>query len=128
MVIVLFSDFRPKETDFLTQLVSCYNASFIYHDFQNKILYIGPADWELDEDITCPSDEEFSDYVNENNSCKMSVDNYLVFRQKWVQLKQNASNFALIYRDDSDWIECKGFNTQKEMEAFVKDPQPEVIH
>lgn len=118
---VLFSDFRSKEKDFLTQVVSCYNASFIYHDFQNNMLYIGRADWELDEEIACPPDEEFPTYVNETNSCKMSVENYLEFRQKWVQLKQDLPSFALLYRDDNDWVDCKGFDTQQEMELFINN-------
>lgn len=117
---VLFGDFRPKETDFLTQVVSCYNASFIYHDFKNNMLYIGRADWELDEEINCPTDEEFPSYVNQSNSCKMSVENYLEFRTKWVQLKQELPSFALIYRDKQDWVACKGFETQEAMELFVK--------
>ncbi len=120
LFFVLFSDFRSKEIDFLTKIVSCYNASFIYHDFKNNILYIGRADWELDEEINCPTDEEFPNYVNESNSCKMSVDNYLEFRIKWVQLKQELLPFALIYRDNQNWINCKGFETQEAMELFVK--------
>lgn len=125
---VLFSDFRPKEEEFLSQVVSCYNASFIYHDFENKLLYIGRADWELDEEVKCPADEEFSAYVNETNSCKMSVDNYLEFRKKWVKLKKALPTFAIIYRDDNDWVDCKGFDTQEEMELFVKNYQPQAIY
>ena len=121
---VLFGDFRPRETDFLTQVVSCYNASFIYHDFKNKMLYIGRADWELDEDIHCPDDEEFPNYVNDTNSCKMNVDNYLEFRKLWVTLKQELPPFAIIYRDDNDWVSCKGFDSKEEMELFVKEHTP----
>ena len=125
---VLVSDFRAQEKNFLNQELSCYNVSFIYHDFKNKILYIGRADWELDEEIMCPSNEEFSDYINEENSCKMSVDNYLEFRDKWIQLKKDLPPFTLIYRDNLDWISCKGFDTQEEMEVFVKNYKDEVVH
>lgn len=121
-------DFRRSEIDFLTQIVSCYNAHFIYHDFQNKLLYMGFGDWLIDSEIDGPSDEEFPTYVNETNSCKMSVDNYLEFRQKWVELKKALPAFAIIYRDDNNWVDCKGFDTKEEMELFVKNYQPQVMH
>ena len=91
------------------------------------MLYIGRADWELDEEVMCPLDEEFPNYVNETNSCKMSVDNYLEFRQKWVALKKALPAFAIIYRDNNDWVDCKGFDTKEEMELFVKNYQPQVM-
>lgn len=125
---MLFGDFRPLETDFLTQIASCYNAHFIYHDFENKILYIGFGDWLIDAEIDGPLDEEFPNYVNETNSCKMSVDNYLEFRKKWIELKKALPSFAIIYRDDNDWVDCKGFDSQEEMELFVKNYKPEVAH
>jgi len=92
------------------------------------MLYIGRADWELDEEISCPSDTEFPRYVNDSNSCNMSVDNYLQFRQKWVELKQQLPPFALIYRDDNDWVYCKGFNFQEEMELFLNNVQQKIVH
>ena len=125
---VLSSDFRPNEEDFLNQVVSCYNVSFIYHDFENNMLYVGRADWELDEEIACPSDDEFPHYVNDTNSCRMTVNNYLEFRKQWMQLKQDLFPFALIYRENNDWVDCKGFETQQEMEAFVQQNQQEIIH
>jgi len=126
---LLFGDFRPWDKRFLTQVVSCYNVSFIYHDFENKMLYIGFSEWELsDGEMHCPDDEEFPDYVNETNSCKINVDNYLEFRKKWVELKQQLPSFAIIYRDDNDWVDCKGFETQAEMESFIKNYQPEAVH
>ncbi len=109
-------------------IVSSFNEYFIYNDQQNKMLYIGRADWELDEEEMCPSDEEFPNYVNDTNSCKLSVDNYLEFRTKWVELKKVLPAFAIIYRDDNDWVDCKGFDTKEEMELFVKNYQPQVMH
>ncbi len=50
----------------------------------------------------------------------MSVDNFKNFITKWVQLKQELPSFALIYRDEQDWVDCKGFETQEAMELFVK--------
>lgn len=117
---LLFGDFRPWDNDFLYHRVNLYNAHFIYHDFENKLLYLGFGDWLIDEEMDGPSDEEFPNYVNESNSCKMSVDNYLEFKTKWVQLKQELPSFALIYRDDQNWVDLKPFETQEAMELFVK--------
>ena len=118
---LLFGDFRPWDNSFLYQRVNCYNAHFIYHDFQTNMLYIGFGDWLIDENTDGPSDEEFPDYVNETNSCKMSVQNFLEFREQWVLLKQELPPFALIYRNDKDWIDCKGFESKEAMELFVKN-------
>jgi hypothetical protein len=118
---LLFGDFRPWDNDFLNHEVNLYNAHFIYHDFEKKLLYIGFGNWLIDAEMDGPSDEEFPSYVNETNSCKMSVNNYLEFRQKWVQLKQDLPHFAIIYRDDNNWIYCKGFDSIEDMELFVKN-------
>ncbi|MBP6870357.1 hypothetical protein KBC04_05715 [Candidatus Babeliales bacterium] len=120
---VLFSDFRSREEDFLTHAVNCYNVSFIYHDFENKMLYIGRSDWELDEGAYCPPDEDFPNYVNETNSCKMSVNNYLEFRQSWIKTNKELPPFAIIYRDDKDWVHCQGFQSKEDMEQFIQDAQ-----
>jgi len=125
---LLLGDFRPWDNKFLDCNVNLYNANFIYHDFEHRMLHIGFGDWLIDEEIDSPSREEFPDYVNESNSCKINVDNYLEFRKKWVELKQQLPSFAIIYRDDKDWIDCKGFDTQAEMESFVQNYQPEAVH
>ncbi len=89
---------------------------------------MGFGDWLIDAEIDGPSDEEFPNYVNETNSCKMSVNNYLEFRKNWVTLKQDLTLFAIIYRDDTDWVYCKGFDSKEEMELFVKDHNSEIMH
>lgn len=115
-------DYKYYYEEYLfNNIVSSFNAYFIYNDRKNNMLYIGLADWELDEEISCPSDEEFPYYVNESNSCKISYDNFIEFRQKWVQLKKELPFFALIYRDDNDWVDCKSFDSQEEMELFVEN-------
>ena len=123
----LSTDFRYYDTSFLEQAISFYNSSYIYHDMQIKNLYIGLSMWEIDTDIPVPCDFAFPDYVRATHNCKISVDNYLDFRKKWKQLKQDLPPFALIYSDDSAWIDCKGFDTQEEMEACIKDPKNQVI-
>jgi len=125
---LLFGDFRPWDTDFLTRAINCYNVNFIYHNFETQMLYIGQSEWELDEDMMCPNEEEFPNYVNETNSCKMHVNNFLEFREQWIEIKKALPNFAIIYRDNLDWVHCKGFNIQAEMELFVENNQREIIH
>jgi hypothetical protein len=125
---LLFGDFRPWDNDFLYHDINLYNAHFIYHDLENKILYMGFGDWLIDEEIDNPSWEELPEYLKKIKNCVMSVDNYLEFRKKWVALKEDSVPFAIIYRDDHDWVDCKGFNSQEEMELFVKNYQIKEIH
>jgi len=121
LVKYLSSDYSKDDTLFLHNVVMCYNITFIYNDFYNSIFYIGFSEWEIsDGEMDCPEDEEFASYVNESNSCKISYDNFFEFIKKWDQLKQELLPFAIIYRDKNDWIDCKGFNLQEEMELFVE--------
>lgn len=124
----LAEDFRPWDTDFLIQPINIYNANFIYHDFEQRMLYVGFSEWELDEDMMCPDEEGFPHYVNETNSCKMSVDNFMEFRQAWIEIKKNLPVFVLLYRDELDWVYCIGFATQADMEFFVKNYTVQVAH
>ncbi len=115
-------DYRPYDQDVFHQIVSCYDVSFIYNDIKNKNFYVGWAEWEYsDGEIHSPHDEEFSSYVNENNSCKITHNNFIKLAEQFMNMKKNHTSFAIIYRDDNDWIDCKGFDTQEEMEAFVQN-------
>lgn len=124
----LENDYRSYKTDMLTRELNFYNVTYIYNNFKNKMMYIGFAAWSIDEEIDSPDDEEFPFYVNESNSCKISIDNFKEFIPKWLKLKQQLPQFAIMYRDDNDWVDCKGFDSQEEMELFVKNYQPGVTH
>jgi len=124
----LSDDYESDDQDMFIRTVNFYNANFVYNDIQNKILYIGCSEWELDEDVEAPFREEFPDYVNESNSCKISIDNFIELAKKIMDMKKNPTPFAIMYRDDNDWIDFKGFDTQAEMELFLKNYQPEVVH
>ena len=104
---------------------SHYQETIIVNDIKNKNLYISSQDHDTENHI--PYDER-SRLTNELNSCKINYENFLKFRQKWVALKQDLPSFAIIYRDDHDWIDCKGFDSQKAMELFVQNYQPETTH
>ena len=91
-------------------------------------MYIGFGEWFIDEDIDGPSWDEYSSYVNEANSCKISVDNFIEFTKKWMALKSVLPPFAIMYRDDHDWVDCKGFDSKEDMELFVKNYKQGMIH
>ena len=116
---LLLTDFRPWDNDFLYRDVNLYNANFIYHDFENKRLYIGFGDWLIDENIDSPCWEEFSNYVKQVETCPILVKNFIEFREKWLALKAVLPPFAIIYRDDNDWVDCKGFDSKEEMNNFM---------
>ena len=121
-------DYMSDDKSFFINPVNVYDATFVYNNLENNIFHIGYAEWEIDEEIESPDDEDFPNYVNESNSCKISHDNFKEFVEHWIFLKKELPPFALIYRDESDWIHCQGFQSEKEMEQFVKDYESETIH
>ena len=113
------SSYRPYDKKIFIHMLNLYDADFVYNDINNKDFYVGCSEWELDEEIDAPDDEEFQTYVNESNSCKISYDNYIEFAQNWLEMRNKQTPFAIIYRNDNDWIDCKGFDSKEEMELFV---------
>ena len=116
----LSSDYRPYDQDLFINDINMYNITFVYNDLVNKILYIGFSKWEIDENVNAPDDEEFPNYVNETNSCKISIDNFIEIAENLMNLKKSPTPFAIMYRDDNNWISCQGFESKEEMELFVK--------
>jgi len=126
---IFFSeDYSQSKIDIFTRELNLYNVTYVYNDFKNNMMYIGFGEWFIDEDIDGPSWDEYSSYVNEANSCKISVDNFIEFTKKWMALKSVLPPFAIMYRDDHDWVDCKGFDSKKDMELFVKNYKQEIIH
>lgn len=121
-------DYRSYDTDLFQRTLSFYNSNFVYNDVNNKFFYIGCSEWELDEDAYYPSSEEFTNYVNQSNSYKINHDNFIELAANLIAMEKNHSRFALIYRDELDWVHCKGFATQADMELFVKNYKAEVAH
>ena len=128
LFIFVSEDYSRFQLDIFGRELNLYNITYVYNDFKNHMMYIGFGEWFIDEDIDGPSWEEYPDYVNETNSCKITHDNFNEFSKQWIQLKKELPPFALIYRDNLDWISCKGFDTQEAMEAFVKNHKDEVVH
>ncbi len=122
------NDYRAYHQDIFTRELNLYNVTYVYNDFKNNMMYIGFGEWFIDEDIDGPSWDEYSNYVNENNSCKISTDNFIEFTKKWMTLKSALPPFAIMYRDDNDWVDCKGFDSKEDMELFVKNYKQEMIH
>ena len=113
------NDYTSHDQKIFTQEINFYHVTYVYNDFKNHMMYIGFGEWFIDENIDGQSYEEFHDYVNETNSCKISVDNFIEFRDKWLVVKKAILPFALMYRDDNDWIDCRGFESQDKMELFI---------
>ena len=123
------NDYKSYDQDLFNRTINCYNITFIYNDFVKSMMYVGFSEWSLsDGEMHCPDEEEFPNYVNESNSCRISVDNFIEFTKKWLAIKQELPSFAIIYRDNTDWVDCKGFDLKEEMEQFVKDHQSEIVH
>ena len=126
---IFFSeDYSQSKIDIFTRELNLYNVTYVYNDFKNNMMYIGFGEWFIDEDIDGPSWDEYSSYVNEANSCKISVDNFIEFTKKWMALKSVLPPFAIMYRDDHDWVDCKGFDSKEDMELFVKNYKQDMIH
>lgn len=111
--------------DFFDQEQIHGQETIVINDKQHKNFYILIIEHNIEEHI--PDDDRLA-LTNEANSCKISYDNFIEFAKKWIQLKQDLPSFAVIYRNGNDWVNCKGFETQQAMEAFVQQAQQEVIH
>jgi len=120
-----FSDYHYYNDNIFTQDQSHYNSTIIVNDLENKLLYIVAKDFDTENHI--PDDERLG-LTNETNSCKINHNNFIEFTQKWLEIKRTLPLFAIIYRDDNEWIHCKGFDSKEEMDLFVKNYQPEEIH
>lgn len=123
----LENDFSSYKESTLTEKLNHYDITYIYNDLKNKMMHIGFAEWSIDEEINSPDEEEFSLYLNETNNCKISIKNFNFFIIEWVELKKQLPSFSIIYRDDNDWIFCKGFDSQEEMDLFVDD-HTQMVH
>jgi len=117
-------DHRYYDENFFNQDQDHGNETIIINDKQHKFLYIFTKDHDPDEHI---DDDDLPDLTNEFNSCKISYDNFIEFRIKWLELKGYLPPFAIIYRDDNDWVSCTGFDSKKDMELFLTD-HTQTIH
>ena len=120
-----FRDYRYYDENLFTDDQSHYNETIIVNDLKDRIFYIVVKDFDIENHI--PYDDR-AELTNEFNSCKISHDNFIEFRKKWLVIKEILPEFAIIYRDDNDWVDCKGFDSKEEMELFVTTYKTEVMH
>lgn len=104
-----------------------FEGLFVYNDYKNKMLYIGCSEWEVDKTIKAPSIERFHHYITEKNSCKISHENFKELVCTMGKMKKNPAPFAVMYSDNSDWIRCKGFSFQDELEQFLENSDKVMI-
>ena len=121
----LSGDDRYYDENLFIDDQSHYNEIIIVNDLKNKIFHIVVKDFDIENHIP---DDDRHELTNEFNSCKISHDNFIEFRKKWLVIKEILPEFAIIYRDDNDWVDCKGFDSKEEMELFVTTYKTEVMH
>jgi hypothetical protein len=124
LYMFITNDYHAWDTEFFTKPVRVLNITYIFNDLENQVTYIGVHYDDEDHEIFQPDGPGLENYVNETNSCKMSINNFNEFIKKWLEIKENQYSFAAIYRNDNDWVDCKGFNFKEEMEFFVQNYQP----
>ena len=124
LYMFIANDYHTSNVELLTMPRNAFDFTFLINDLENNIAYIGIHYDDPDHEFF-HNDEE---YFNETNSCKITHDNFNEFSKQWIQLKKDLPPFALIYRDNFDWISCKSFDTQQAMEDFVKNYKDELVH
>jgi hypothetical protein len=120
LYIFITNDYHAWDTELFTKQIRNLNICYIFNDLESQIAYIG-VHYDDPDDVFFQMD--YKDF-NETNSCKISVNNFNEFIKKWLEIKKMQYSFAAIYRNDNDWVDCKGFNFKEEMEFFVQNYQP----
>ncbi|MBP6869928.1 hypothetical protein KBC04_03540 [Candidatus Babeliales bacterium] len=123
LYMFITNDYHPDDPKLFTEETKFFNIIYIYNDINNKLAYIGLHHDDENHELFQDDSPELVDYVNETNSCKISVDNFQEFIQNWRQIKKELPAFAIIYRDDKDWVHCQGFQLKEDMEQFIQDAQ-----
>ena len=88
-----------------------------YHNKKSDDFFIGSYFFNKDNTLR-PAEHELADHVNTDNSCQISRHNFLDFEEQWLALEKSNS-FAVVYKDEQNWICCQGFVSTKEMYDFV---------
>ncbi len=112
------SDYNYYNDSLFTKNQNYYKETIIINDVIGEQLFIVIQDHDIENHI---ADDDRSQLTNEFNSCKISYSNFIFFRERWLELKRALPPFAIIYRNNNDWIDCKGFESQEAMELFVKN-------
>lgn len=108
------SYYYSKETYQYEQTDS--DSKLFAQDYTTKLIYITSC--YGDEWSTLP--EDYLDYVKQQDACILSFQNFDDFVEQWANFIDQAPPFALIYRDDNDWIHLKKCNSQEEIQNFIK--------
>jgi len=106
-------DYKFNQTDFFTQPFNFYSCTFIINDLIHKNFYVGYSE----EFYSLDDEESLEDLKLEGNSCKISHDNFVKLAQNWMDMKKKRTPFAIMYRDENDWLHCKGFDSKEEIVA-----------
>jgi len=97
---------------------------FFYYDRVRDIVYISCFEWQdYSKTILIPRIENIPSFVNNDNSCTMSYNNFLEILESWADFNQSGYDYFLLYRDEHDWIRLQGFICQDSMKLFLQEYQ-----
>ncbi|MBV8661348.1 MAG: hypothetical protein JO129_04355 [Candidatus Dependentiae bacterium] len=113
--------------DFLKKLKESFEYG-LYQYFaviindENDLIYITDLhyyDYSLTKNMSAST---IIKLCNENSlGCNiMTENNFIHLLLAWNNIRNQLSPFALLYLDDKDWYDVLPFQTQEEMEQFIK--------
>jgi|GEM_PF-407297 len=106
----LLSYFEKKH--FPNQVISIF-PMHTHHNKKDDTMYIGYYPYA--EHIERTSIPEIDQVVE----CIIDRTNFLEFTENLLALENSSVPYALIYKKEHDWIDCKGFNTEEDLYDFV---------
>ena len=98
------------------------NTVYVMSAYEYNEYFYSQEPWPYDKEA--PTEIELAQQ-NLISSTKISLDNFIELMNNWHQLNLQKVPFALLYQNEQDWIACKGFDTQEDMEAFIKQHSDE---
>lgn len=101
-----------EETYFPNQVI-LFHSMHTHHNKKDDTMYIGYYPYaEYIERTSIPEIDQFVE-------CIIDRTNFLEFTENWLALENSSVPYALIYKNEHDWVDCKGFNTEEELYDFV---------
>ncbi|MBP6869757.1 hypothetical protein KBC04_02660 [Candidatus Babeliales bacterium] len=94
---------------------------YIYHNKEKDLIHIGAFEWaDSSKTKRMPERDKIPEYVNKNNTLQMPYENYKELIESWITM-QSRYCWALVYREENDWIKCHGFDTHEQARTFIKE-------
>ncbi|MBP6869752.1 hypothetical protein KBC04_02635 [Candidatus Babeliales bacterium] len=120
------TDYIFDDQDLFLHPKKQYNSTSVYNAEQKQLLYITPFDLDLEKYIQevkayKHAQETQKEIIQEPsiNLCKISYDNFIQLSKKIFSLHQIDATNLVLYQQENDWIDCKGFNCPEKMKQFI---------